>query len=77
MLLAHNKGKFEIDFTQFNQKPFFSKWFQRLLENDYFWCDCLCLYMIEARWDKSRKDHLKSQFAFTDDDLCYVELEFE
>ncbi|SEK89383.1 exonuclease SbcC [Carnobacterium iners] len=70
------KGKVEIDFTQFNQKTLF------LVsgptgagKTTIFDAIAYALY-DEASGTSRGKDSFKSQFA-TDDDLCYVELEFE
>ena len=70
------KGKVEIDFTQFNQKTLF------LVsgptgagKTTIFDAIAYALY-DEASGTSRGKDSFKSQFA-TDQDLCYVELEFE
>ena len=70
------KGKVEIDFTQFNQKTLF------LVsgptgagKTTLFDAIAYALY-DEASGTSRGKDSFKSQFA-TDEDLCYVELEFE
>ncbi|WP_034550925.1 AAA family ATPase [Carnobacterium funditum] len=70
------KGEVEIDFTQFNQKTLF------LVsgptgagKTTIFDAIAYALY-DEASGTSREKDSFKSQFA-TDDDLCYVELEFE
>ncbi|WP_414839820.1 SbcC/MukB-like Walker B domain-containing protein [Carnobacterium sp. TMP28] len=70
------KGKVEIDFTQFNQKTLF------LVsgptgagKTTIFDAIAYALY-DEASGTSRGKDSFKSQFS-TDDDLCYVELEFE
>lgn len=70
------KEKVEIDFTQFNQKTLF------LVsgptgagKTTLFDAIAYALY-DEASGTSRGKDSFKSQFA-TDEDLCYVELEFE
>jgi len=77
MLLAHIKGKLKLISLNFNQKTlFFSKWSNGCWEKRLFLMRLPIALYDEASGTSREKDSFKSQFA-TDDDLCYVELEFE